>query len=86
MTKTFKPDWASPPGATILDCLKEKGYNRRWLAKKLCVSQSTMDRLIHGEAKLTDSVATRLGALGWASEQFWINREKQYRDWLKEHK
>lgn len=75
----FAPDWASPPGETILDLLDEKDLTRGQLAARLSERETFVDRLITGEAELTDRVARVLEEVLGASTRFWIAREDNYR-------
>ena len=76
----FEPDWASPPGDTILDLLEELGWTREEFARRLCYSLEQTNRLISGDALLTADTALRLSCVLGSNEEFWLRREAQYRD------
>ena len=83
MTKslnTFSPDWISPPGATIQRLMVKTGHNRSALANALDVSLEDLDKIISGNAVITKDMAQRLGSFFGSSPEFWIKRERKYRD------
>jgi HTH-type transcriptional regulator/antitoxin HigA len=77
---TFQPDWFSPPGGTILDALEERGLPPRELAKLLGLTQERAEKLLNGKDAITKDVAKLLSAHLGGSENFWLLREKNYRD------
>ena len=77
----FTPDWVSPPGATILYAIKEKNWTQVQLAKRLGISNKHMNHLVKGKVAITDDMAFRLAAVSGSTEQFWLRREAQYRQW-----
>ena len=79
----FEPDWVSPPGDTILDLLEEMGWTREELARRLCCSVERIDRLIDGNAVLTEDDAQQLSLALGSSMEFWLKREEHYRGGLK---
>lgn len=83
MTKslnTFSPDWISPPGATIQRLMVKTGHSRQALANALDVSREDLDKIISGNAVITKDMARRLGSFFGSTTEFWIKREKRYRD------
>ena len=77
---SFSPDWISPPGATIQRLLVKTGRSRQALANALDVSDEILDKIISGKAVITKDIARRLGSFFGSSPEFWIKREKRYRD------
>lgn len=75
----FEPDWASPPGDTILDLLEQLCWTREELARRLCCSVERTDRLIEGNAVLTADDARQLSSVLGSSMEFWLTREEHYR-------
>lgn len=84
MKAGFNPNWVSPPGDTIDDLLKEQGITTAELAGRLGMDDTEIDELITGRKKIDSSVAHKLeAALGGAAD-FWLARERQYRQGLKQ--
>jgi plasmid maintenance system antidote protein VapI len=79
MKNEFKPDWACPPGDTIQDLLKEKGWSQSRLRLELGLGQEQMTRLLKGDIPISDDIARILARHLGSSKQFWINREANYR-------
>ena len=44
----FAPDWASPPGDTIVDLIEERGWTQAELAERLGYSARHVSRLVQG--------------------------------------
>ena len=78
--KTFRPDWVSPPGDTIADLMKERGWSQAELARRLGLSPKRLNRLIKGKVLLTDETALRLERVLGASANFWLSRETRDRE------
>lgn len=76
----FSPDWASPPGDTILDLLEERGWTQQQLADRLGFSLKHVNQLIKGKVPLSEDAAVRLRNVLGASVGFWLTREAQYRE------
>lgn len=76
----FAPDWASPPGDTILDLLEERDWTQQQLADRLGYSPKHVNQLIKGKVPLTEDAAIRLQSVLGASAGFWLTREAQYRE------
>ena len=75
----FHPDWVSPPGATILDLLEERGSTVGEFASAVQRSVQDVLELLYGSQALNEAWAEQLSALLGASPDFWLRREKQYR-------
>lgn len=75
----FQPNWASPPGATILDLLKEKNIPLNNFANRNNWDLSFMKNLLNGDIEINYEVAKKLEDNLGATTNFWLNREKQYR-------
>ncbi|MEF8709948.1 MAG: ImmA/IrrE family metallo-endopeptidase [Candidatus Accumulibacter propinquus] len=80
---SFKPKWASPPGATILDLLKERGLQVTDLAQVTHRDVNSVTRLLFGVEPLTYEWAEGLSQALGASPTFWLRREEHYRSDLK---
>lgn len=76
---TFEPNWASPPGATVLDLLLERQVPVKELASRVHKDVQSVSRLVYGVERLTTDWAECLSALLGASPSFWLRREEIYR-------
>jgi plasmid maintenance system antidote protein VapI len=79
----FRPNWASPPGDTILNLLDDKNITPSELAAYLQISFRETRDLLDGTFKITDKIAEKLAEFLGGSKQFWVNREAQYRETLE---
>lgn len=75
----YVPDYASPPGDTILEVLEEAGTSITELAIAMPYPASMLCDIIFGDAPITNDIADKLAvALGIPAE-FWLRRESLYR-------
>ena len=79
---TFNPDWASPPGDSVLDAIEERGWTQADLAQRLGYSTKHVNQLIKAKVPLSDEAAIRLERVLGNPAKFWLTREAQYREQL----
>ena len=91
----FCPDWASSPGDTIADVLRQRGLSAAEFAQRMGETHDQVRELLEGRAAITIAVARRLEQVLGASVEFWMSRDFQYRqdvarihktdeEWLRE--
>jgi len=51
--QTSSPDWASPPGDTIVDVMEERDWSQAELARRLGFSTGYLNQLIKGNISIT---------------------------------
>ena len=78
----FCPNWVSHPGDTIADLIVERGWTQIQLAERLGISTKHLNRLVKGRVELTNDMAIRLTTVFGSTQQFWLQREAQYRQQL----
>jgi HTH-type transcriptional regulator / antitoxin HigA len=79
-TQTFRPNWASAPGDTIVDVLKQQGLSVIEFGHRIGqTTEGAMD-LIQGRTAITIAVARQLALVLGASVEFWMSRDFQYRE------
>lgn len=76
----FTPDYAVPPGWTLLDLLEERGMTQAELARRTNLSVKHINRLIKGHVPLSTDVALRLERVTGVSVRFWLTRESIYQE------
>lgn len=79
----FQPNWASTPGDTISDILKDRKLSLGNFAKKMNSTIDQVRALLHGYISITDEIANKLEKSLGASAEFWKKREHQYRESIK---
>lgn len=77
--KTFCPDWASAPGETIADVLRERNVSVEEFSKVLGQSEPMVMDLLTGRAAITIGLARKLERVLGGSIEFWMARDFQYR-------
>lgn len=80
--ETFNPDWATPPGETIAEILRERCISPVDLAAQIEQSIEDVQALIAGRSTITLALARRLSRVLGASVEFWMARDYRYRDML----
>lgn len=78
----YNPDYVSPPGATLLDILDERGMSQAELAIQMGQSLETIRKIATGEAIITLEIAQQFEHVFKTPARFWLNREQHYRDYL----
>ncbi len=78
-TRTFTPDWVSPPGDTIADLLEERDWTQAQLAERLGYTTKHISLLINGKAPINEETAMKLERVLGSTVGFWLSREAQYR-------
>ncbi|MCK7597078.1 ImmA/IrrE family metallo-endopeptidase [Microbulbifer sp. CAU 1566] len=76
----FQPNWASPPGDTIKDILHEQNIEVSEFARTIEKSVRDATKLLKGNLPIDEELALDLEKIVGGSMEFWINREKQYRN------
>lgn len=79
----FEPNWVSPPGATVVDLLNERGLEVNQLAHELHREVHEVSRLLHGLVPITADWAEILSQVLGSTPSFWLRREELYRSDLK---
>ena len=75
----YQPNWASAPGDTITDILREREISKEGFASSVGLSREEMNDLLQGRSTVTIGVARRLTVALGASVEFWMARDFQYR-------
>lgn len=78
----FRPDYASPPGETLLDILESIGMTQAELARRMGRPKKTINEIIQGKAAITPETALQLELTLGTPASFWNNREQQYQETL----
>ena len=84
--KPFRPDWISAPGDSIKEILKERKISVSEFARQLDESFELTTDLINGQAEIDREIALKLENCIGATAQFWMARERKYREDLKNYK
>ena len=77
---SFRPDWASAPGETIADILKERQLSVIDFAARLGQTSDAVADLLQGRSTITIRTARALQLVLGASVDFWMSRDFQYRE------
>lgn len=78
----FQPDYAVPPGETLLDVMEAQGLDQTKLAALVGLSRKTINEIVQAKGPLTAETAVRLEAVLGLPASFWNNLEANYRQAL----
>jgi HTH-type transcriptional regulator/antitoxin HigA len=76
----FRPNWASAPGDTITDILRERGWSVKEFAKRMGHTADRTNDLLQGRVTITIRTARELKQVLGASVEFWMARDVQFRE------
>ena len=83
MSNRFNPDYAIPPGETIKENMEYRHISKEVLAEKLGITIVKLDKLLEGNARITEKLSERLEDTLYISSIMWLNLEQNYRKALK---
>lgn len=76
--RSFMPNWASPPGESIVDIIEGRGWTQAELAQRLGYTEKHVSQLINGKVPLSIDAAQRLERVLGSTVDFWLTRETNY--------
>ena len=83
MKNEFNSNWTTPPGSSILDIIEERDLNEKKIAEYLSLNSKEFKSLINGILLIDNKLAKLLADCFGPNINFWIRREKQYREDIK---
>jgi HTH-type transcriptional regulator/antitoxin HigA len=78
----YQPDFAVPPGETLLEVLEDRGMTQAELAQRTNRPAKTVNEIIKGKAALTAETALQLEEVLGIPAAFWLTRETRFREVL----
>lgn len=75
---SFEPNWASPPGATIVRLMVTREIGADDLADGLGLDRPDFSLLLNGNARITPTLASALADHLGSTPRFWLARDKTY--------
>lgn len=85
MSEAYLPDWISVPGETIQDLIQERGLGLSDLASRMDLTLDRVKALMSGNTQITNNLAQQLASTLGATKDFWLQRERKYREALAYH-
>jgi HTH-type transcriptional regulator/antitoxin HigA len=77
--RAFTPDFAVPPGETVLEVLESLGLTQIELAERTGRPKKTINEIINGHAAITPETALQLERVLGVEAAFWTSLEGEYR-------
>src|SRR5438477_9018848 len=81
-SRSFRPDYVSPPGDTLRDRLIELNISQAELAARAGLSTKHVNQIMQGLAPITPETAIALERITGLEARFWNRREADYREAL----
>lgn len=78
----YMPDYAVPPGVTLIELLDSLGMSQRELAARSGRPVKTINEIVKGKAAITPVTALMFEKILRVPASFWNNLERNYRDAL----
>lgn len=78
----FDPDWVVHPGATLREWRKEKGLTIAQAAALCVVTPEHFEEIERGLVAYGEADAARLAHGTGSTREFWMNRERTFREGL----
>lgn len=78
--KPFAPDYAVPPGETLLETIQHLGIDQRELSERTRISTKHISEIINGKAPISCETAILLEMVTGVPARFWNNLESNYRE------
>ncbi len=78
----FSPDYAVPPGETLLETLEVMGMSQVELAERTGRPKKTINEIIKGKTAITPETALQLERVLGIPAGFWNNLERNYQETL----
>jgi addiction module HigA family antidote len=78
----FSPDYAVPPGETLLETIAAKGMSQAELAERTGRPKKTINEIIKGKAAITPETALQFERVLGMPAGFWNNLERNYQETL----
>ncbi|GLC27771.1 HigA family addiction module antitoxin [Roseisolibacter agri] len=77
--RAFSPDYAVPPGETVLEIIESLGIPQSELAERTGRPKKTINEIINGKAAITPETALQFERVLGVPASFWNSLEQNYR-------
>lgn len=75
----FEPDFAVPPGETLLETIESLSMSQAELSVRAGLSTKTVNQIVQGKAPITPETAIRLERVTGVPAPFWLGLESNFR-------
>jgi len=79
----FQPNWASPPGETILSILRARDIPVYRFSELIGLTEPDALRLLSGKYPIDSNLARRISERLGSTPRFWTERERRYQSTLR---
>ena len=78
----FAPDYAVPPGETLVELLEERNMSQAELARHTDLSAKHINQIVKGHTPISSDVAFRFERVTGVPGRLWLNLENRYQERL----
>jgi len=78
----FEPNYAFPPGETLLETIESLGLTQKELATRMVRPLKTINQIIKGTGQIMPETALQLEKVTGVPASFWNSAESNYRERL----
>lgn len=78
----YEPDYAVPPGQTLLETIASLGMDQKELATRMSLSEKHVSQIVNGIAPISYQTADKLELVTGVPARVWNNLEMKYRERL----
>jgi plasmid maintenance system antidote protein VapI len=82
----FDPEWVSPPGSSLSNLLEEYDISVSLFSSRMQMSEEEIELLLKGDVELTREIAEKIADEFDGNVDFWIERERRYREGIERGK
>ncbi|MXY77309.1 MAG: HigA family addiction module antidote protein [Acidimicrobiia bacterium] len=80
--REFAPDYAVPPGETLVELIEERNMSQAELARRTDLSAKHINQIAKGHAPISNDVALRFERVTGVPARLWLNLENRYQERL----
>lgn len=77
--RPFRPDYAHPPGTSLMELLNARGLSQADLAERAGRPKKTINEIVKGKAAITHETALQFERVLGMPASYWNSLEQQYR-------
>ena len=78
----FDPDYAVPPGRTLLETIQTLGLEQKELSQRTGYSEKHISQIVRGKDKISPEAALRFEQVTGVPARLWNQLESQYQEQL----
>ena len=78
ISNSYRPDYVSHPGITLLDVLNDRGMSQAELSRRSGRPKKTINEIIQGKSAISSITALQFEKVLGIPSEFWLDRQRHY--------